>query len=297
MDAGDPGPLRGGGAQRVAAVQVVGAVRRHDPDRAAEAPGEQEGEQVARRPVGPVDVLDDEQQRPVGHEVLQRGVQRLEEVGPVEGVGRVGVPAGGPGAAGEQPAAGLQVGQRRVGLRQPGGDLRVVGGQPAEDLGEREVGQRAVAEVEAVAHQGAPAGVGRAVDELGEQPGLADAGVTAEQHERGARHAASSSPAGRPSRSASRSSSCSRPCSGCIVSVTGAMASIMVETTDSAGGDAGRAAAVLADHVDGRDWTASALTPATAGAAAGAAGAASGGGAPGAGAGRAGRSRSPGASR
>ena len=63
VDAADPGPLGDLAAQGVAAVQVVGAVRRHDRDRAAERPGEQEAEHVARRLVGPVRVLDDQQHR------------------------------------------------------------------------------------------------------------------------------------------------------------------------------------------------------------------------------------------
>jgi hypothetical protein len=55
--------------------------------------------------------------------------------------------------------------------------LAELGGEPAEDLGEREVGQRAVAEVEAVAEQDPPVGVMRPMMKLGEQPALADAGV------------------------------------------------------------------------------------------------------------------------
>ena len=105
MDTGNAGPLRRDRAQRVAAMQVVGAVRRHDHDLGVEGAGEQERQQVARGPVGPVDVLDHDQQRPLLAELLQRGVQRLEEVGAVQGVGWVGATPG----ARQRAAAGLQV--------------------------------------------------------------------------------------------------------------------------------------------------------------------------------------------
>jgi hypothetical protein len=57
--------------------------------------------------------------------------------------------------------------------------------EPAQDLGERQVGQRAVAEVEAVADQRAPAGPVRAVAELAQQPGLPDPGVAGQQQSAG----------------------------------------------------------------------------------------------------------------
>ena len=84
LDAADPGPLRDLRAERVAAVQVVGAVRRHHGDRADEGPGEQEAEHVAGGLVGPVGVLDDEQGRGLLGDRLEQGVHGLEQVGPVE---------------------------------------------------------------------------------------------------------------------------------------------------------------------------------------------------------------------
>ena len=44
---GESRPVREGGAQRVPPVQVVAAVRRDERDRRAEAPGEEQGQQVA----------------------------------------------------------------------------------------------------------------------------------------------------------------------------------------------------------------------------------------------------------
>ena len=84
LDAAQPRPLGDLAAERVAAVQVVGAVRRHDRHRRLERPGEQEAEQVAGRLVGPVAVLDDQQHRGHRGSLLQQGVHRGEQVGPVE---------------------------------------------------------------------------------------------------------------------------------------------------------------------------------------------------------------------
>ena len=92
-------------------------------------------------------------------------------------------------------------------------DVGQVGGHPAEDLGEREVRQGAVAEVEA-AGEHLPALGERDVAQLGEQPGLADAGVAGQQHVGGGpvRLAGASPDAGRtPSNEAISVSSASRP--------------------------------------------------------------------------------------
>src|SRR5581483_5032106 len=57
VDGGEAGPLRQGGAQRVAAVQVVAAEADDDGDLLGVQASEQEPEQVAGGPVGPVDVF------------------------------------------------------------------------------------------------------------------------------------------------------------------------------------------------------------------------------------------------
>ena len=49
--------------QALAAVDLVAAVRRHDQDALVAQPARQEGQQVERRPIGPMEVLDDEQHR------------------------------------------------------------------------------------------------------------------------------------------------------------------------------------------------------------------------------------------
>ncbi|MGY2701401.1 hypothetical protein ACVW2K_000985 [Nocardioides sp. HB32] len=171
----EAGPLRHLAAERVAAVQVVGAVRRDQGHRAAERAGEEEAEHVAGRLVGPVEVLDDEEERRLGGGRLEERVDGLEQLAAIE---RVAVVAG----LAHHPAAGLETGERRVGGGDLVDDVGQVGGDPAEHLGEREVRQGRVAEVEAVAREHLPALREGEVAELGEQPGLADAGVAREEH-------------------------------------------------------------------------------------------------------------------
>jgi hypothetical protein len=173
----------------VAAVQVVAAVAGHHADAGLEAAGEQEAQQLAGRLVGPVDVLDDEEQRTAAAQLLEDRVHRLEEIGAVDAVGAVG---------GVRPRgrvfAGL-VAEHATGGHQPGdagrgGDQRLgkggrLGGQPAECLAEREVRHGALAEVETVPDQDAPSvGLG-AVAQLAQEAGLADSGVSGEQDRSG----------------------------------------------------------------------------------------------------------------
>ena len=176
LDAADPGPLRHLRAERVPSVEVVGAVRRHQGHRPVEGAGEQEAEHVAGRLVGPVGVLDDQEHRGLLGGRLEEEVDRLEQVGPVEGRAVAGL------VGAEHPAAGLEPAERRVDAGDGADHVGEVDGQPAEHLGEREVRKRAVAEVEAVAGEHLPAlGVGQ-VAQLGEQSGLADTGVAGQQN-------------------------------------------------------------------------------------------------------------------
>ena len=175
LDAAHPRPDGDLAAERVAAVQVVGAVRRDQRDRGVEAAAEQEAHQVAGGLVGPVEVLDDEEQALVGAGRLGEGVDGVEEGGLV---GREGLGVGGHG---QHPLAGQQTEQCGVAL----GDLVEQVGQltrdAAGDLGEGEVGQGAVGEVEAVTGLDQPAVGDGTVAELGQQAGLADAGVAGEE--------------------------------------------------------------------------------------------------------------------
>ena len=176
LDSAQPRPLRDLRPQRVAPVQVVGAVGHDQPHRPREGSGEQEAQHVARRLVGPVRVLDDHEQRAaLGHR-LEQVVDGGEDVAAVEGLVLVAV------VGGAEPSARLEAGEGGVTLGHARGHLRPLREDAPEDLGEGEVGQRPVGQVEAVAGQHQPALAERDVAQLGQQPGLADARVAGEEH-------------------------------------------------------------------------------------------------------------------
>ena len=167
-DLREPGPVRQRGPQRVAAVQVVAAEGDHQRDGAEETPGQQETQQLSGGLVRPVHVLDHHQQRLGGRKVLETGVQALEEVAAVR-LRRLG---------GRTAEVGLQErAQGGVGGDEVVGDLGLVGQQPAEQLDEREVGQGAAGLAETVADDDPPPLVTGPLRELGDQPGLAHAGI------------------------------------------------------------------------------------------------------------------------
>ncbi len=128
LDAGHPGPHGDLSAERVAAVQVVGAVGADQGHGRLEAAAEQEADQVARRLVGPVEVLHDQEQRLAGAGRLGECVDAVEQGGLVRG-DRLGV-----GGLAQHPLAGQQTEQGGV----TGGDVvEEVGqltGHPAGDL-------------------------------------------------------------------------------------------------------------------------------------------------------------------
>ena len=170
----EPRPVGHLGAQRVLAVEVVGPVGRHERHRLAERSGEQEAHQVSGRLVGPVEVLDDDHERLLLGGGLEEGVHGFEQRGLVDG---------GAALAGlvDHPAAGREALEGGVMGGDGGDDLGGGGLEAAEDLGEGEVGQGAVGEVEAVAGDDLPAEVEGAVAQRGEEAGLADAGVAGQK--------------------------------------------------------------------------------------------------------------------
>jgi len=167
-DQGQPGPLGQGAPQRVPAVQVVAAVARDDHDADGGQPGEQEAEQVAGGLVGPVDVLDDQRDRLVAGEVAQSGEDGVEQLAALDRYLRLGR------------ATGQQPGQRGEAFEQVVAEFGAFGGEPGERLGERQVGRRGVAEVDAVTDQAEDAVGRRAAQELAQQARLAHAGVAAD---------------------------------------------------------------------------------------------------------------------
>ena len=94
-------------AERVAAVQLVGAVGRDDEQRLVAERGGEEAQERARGRVGPVQVLDDQQHRGVAREPVEHREQRLEHARLVA-------------AAARPLAAGAEAGQQR---RQLGADV------------------------------------------------------------------------------------------------------------------------------------------------------------------------------
>ena len=175
LHVGQPAPLAHLAAQRVAAVDVVGAVGGDHRDRAVVGAGEEVGQQVAGGLVGPVGVLDHDQQRRLLGGRLEEGVDGVEELSSI-GAGR-----GGPLVGAHHAAYGPQPGQRRIVGGHPLDDVGQVRDDPVEDLRERHVRHGALAEVDAVSRVHLPAVGHRPVTEGGEQARLPDAGVAGEE--------------------------------------------------------------------------------------------------------------------
>ena len=155
--------------ERVAAVQVVGAVRADHGDGLAVQHAEQERDQVAGGGVGPVQVLEDEQHRGLVRQLGEQAQHRAEHL-LFRQPGPVGLPVIAAVAVGQQhreDRAGLD---RRLEVRRGS----------AQRVCERQV-RHAVADLRALAgeHGEAPArGAGR---HLGDQARLTDPRVAADQ--------------------------------------------------------------------------------------------------------------------
>lgn len=158
------------GAQRVAAVDVVGAVGGED-DQAAGAQGAEEvGQQVAGGGVGPVDVLQGDDDGALGGDALQEAGGQFEEAGQALLVVPTGAP-GGEGLAdlGQQPGQFLLLARRRrgqfVGQGAP---------QSTQGGGEGGEGQSVGADLDAAAEGDDRALTAGGGGELLDEPGLAD---------------------------------------------------------------------------------------------------------------------------
>ena len=175
VDATQPHPLSHLAAQWVAPVEIVGAVGDHERD-TGEVAGEEEAEHVARGLVGPVGVLDDDEECSLPGDGGEEVAERVVDVAAVEGlVARRGVAAA-------DAASRLEAGERGVLLEHACGDVGLIGHDAAEDLGEGEVGQGAVGEVEAVTGDDLPACCGRGVAQGHQDTRLAHARVAGEEH-------------------------------------------------------------------------------------------------------------------
>ena len=117
LDAGAALELGQQRAQRVAAVQLVGAVGDDEAQRLGVGAAHEEGEEVARRGVGPVGVLEHEHDRPALAEPVDERQQRLEQARLVAAL------ALGRGSSPLVAQLGQQLGERGARLRaQPSGN-------------------------------------------------------------------------------------------------------------------------------------------------------------------------------
>ena len=161
-------------AQRVAAVQVIGAVGGHHEHVLAAEPAGQEAQHVAGRRVRPVHVLDHQQQR-----VLRRARGRQSRDDPVEQLQATGIVAR---RRGGRSCARQQARKRRArcdhGVHRGGAS-----GERTQRLGERQVRQPDLAQVHAVHGDGGCPVASGDLGDVAEEPGLAHAGVGPEQHE------------------------------------------------------------------------------------------------------------------
>ena len=154
-------------------VQVVGAERAHHRDPFPVQHPAEERDQVPGGPVGPVQVLQDQQHRAVGGQLGQQAEHRTEQLL----LGQPGdLPVGRAGRAVRQQPAEHRPGGQRLGHR-PG---RRAGAAFAQRVGQRQV-RDAVAELGAPAGQHQEAPLGRPRGQFGDQPGLAHPGISADQ--------------------------------------------------------------------------------------------------------------------
>ncbi len=173
LDGAQPFELGEEGAQRVAAVQVVAAVGGDQQHPGAVQGAHQEGEQLAGGAVGPVQVLDGEDEGTLRAEPFEQPRGVLEQPGPAVLVVRFAVRLA---QLGEQPGE-MALAAGRGGLQL--GAQRAV--QPAQRGGQRRVRQALGADLQTAAERDDRSPVDGALQELLQQPGLADAGLAADQ--------------------------------------------------------------------------------------------------------------------
>ena len=181
LDATGPFELGQERQQRVAAMELVGAVREQEHHRDVAQVPDEEPEQVAGRAIGPVQVLDDEHDRRPSGQALEDPEEQLEQAAlaraVAQGTGRA------PAGSGDGPEVGDQPGQLGATLAQNDVELLRVGpaDEPAQGFGDRGVRHRTLAQVDAPAEQ--DDGALRLGDrgDLRDDPRLADAGLAGQE--------------------------------------------------------------------------------------------------------------------
>ena len=166
------------GAQRVATVQLVGAVGRNHEHALGPQAAAEEDEEGAGGAVGPVDVLEHERERLLAAEMVEQRQERLEQARLAERR-LVRAQRLGPGAVAKLGEEGGELGADAGGQRVEDGVA--LAGERAQDAHDRGVGQLLLAELDALADRDARARVPRAAGELGHHAGLADARLTRDE--------------------------------------------------------------------------------------------------------------------
>ena len=186
LDAFESLQLRQQRHERVATVQVVAAVGGDDHEALGPKVPDEEPEEVAGRAIGPVDIFEDERDRTDLRGSPERADDRIEEAGQsaggIDGLARV--------ADLDPTALSAQVRheprQAVGGWPEDGASVRRV--EASEDRPERldewRVRKAAFSKVEAAAADGRSAGRLDARRDLGDEPALADAGLSGDQGER-----------------------------------------------------------------------------------------------------------------
>lgn len=173
LDGAQPVEFGEEGPERVAPVDVVGAVAGEDEEAAGAQGAEEVGDEAAGGGVGPVQVLDDEDDGAGGGEVFEETGGQVEEAG---GAFLAGAGEGGFAEVGQEPG--------EFALLPGGAGGELLGEQAAQGAqhgGERGEGQSFGAALHAGAEGDEGPVSGGFGGELLQEPGLADAGLAADQ--------------------------------------------------------------------------------------------------------------------
>ena len=175
-DGPHPLPADHEGTERMPPVQLVGPVRHEERDRhAAECLDEVRGE-VEGGAVGPVQVLEDDEQRLIGSEALEQAQHRLEQLRALLRRALDGLAEGGHQSR-QQPAGRSEDRGERLG--------RGGAGEIAERLDERRERQALRTELHAVPRQHPHPGRRRESCRLVHEPGLPDSRLARQEHQAG----------------------------------------------------------------------------------------------------------------
>ena len=170
--------------QRLAVADLVAPHRGHDEDGTGAEHAREVRQEIERGPVRPLEVLDDEHERSLPGDPLEDVEDGLEELGsrPSPGLESVGIAGARSLELGDQAAKPPSAGPEQ-GRQVPGRDAPDELAQGRDERGEREA---TVADPQALAGEDAgPAGP-RPSGELLDEPGLADPGLAADEHDAGA---------------------------------------------------------------------------------------------------------------